>query len=218
MFIGGTYRQPVRHFTFFGVARLAATIIVGITLGYMLMLALFHRDASLLLGPLMIVMTFLIMTGGRLFYRERWRRLKRRNNGNGANGVVRVAIYGAGRRGGALASLIEQGFPSAAVVGFFDDNDTRMRGREILGSKVLGSERDLDTVHAVHHLKQLWLTFMPDRHKRTRLENWCRTNDVRLVVLPEAGPFTSLCPEDLPRTVHKPRERTMEGVLEESLG
>ncbi len=219
LFIGGIYRQPVRHYSFFGVVRLAAMVVVGVTIAYMLMLALFHRDASLLLGPLMIVLTFLVMTGGRLFYRERWRQLKRRASDNDTNGSVRVAIYGGGRRGGALASLFEQGFPDAKVVGFFDDNDNRMRGREIMGRKVLGSERDLDTVHAVHRIRQLWLTFAPNRHKRKRLEKWCRNNEVRLVVLPETGPFSSLCRGDLGHAIGEPVEKTnVDAVLGETAG
>ena len=192
LFLGAGYRQPVRHFTFRGVLRVAATNIVGFTIAFMIMLALVNRSISLMLGPMVIMLSFLLMTGARLYYRERWRRQKRDSNGQAND--VRIAIYGAGRRGGTLASLFEQGFPDSELTGFFDDNDARMRGREINGRKVLGSERDLDTVHAVHGFNQLWLTFTPDQHKRRRLQRWCSDNKVNLIILPETAPFTALLP------------------------
>lgn len=217
LFLGGVYRQPVRHFNFHGVVRLAGLCIAGITIAFMILLAMFHRSASLMLGPMVITLAFILMAGARLHYRERWRWRKRRDNLDRDD--QRVAIYGAGRRGGALAALLDQGFPGAEVIGFFDDNDARMRGREIIaGRKVLGSERDLDTVHAVHELRQLWLTFAPDRHKQARLQRWCSDNDVKLVILPQSSPFASLCTTELPQPTRDRNVASPGGVLGESPG
>jgi len=190
LFLCGCYGQPVRHFSLGGTLRFAAVNIMGFALAALVLLFFVYRNASLAVFPIAAVASFILMIGARLYYRERWRRRKRLRNGNGS--TQRLAIYGAGRRGGALASLLQTGFPEARVVGFIDDNDHDMRGREIQGEKVLGGERDLGTVQAVHRLDQLWLTFEPNAHKRRRLENWCEENDVVLVIVPRCEPFRGL--------------------------
>lgn len=188
--IGGCYRQPVRHFSLGGTVRIFSAVTIGFTFFAVLAMALVYRNISITLLPLAGFMTFILMVAGRLYYRERWRNLK-----NGRNGIARtyrVAIYGAGRRGGALAALIKQGFPEASVIGFIDDRDSEMRGREIQGMRVLGSERDLGTIQTVHGLDQLWTTFQPDAPKERRLRQWCDRNHVRLVVLPQTRAFAGL--------------------------
>ena len=191
LFLTGTYRQPVRHFSLNGIIRVGIACVLGVSVTALFILAFINRSASMMVGPLTVVLAFMLMTGGRLYYRERWRRYKRRINGSNHR-QLHIAIYGAGRRGGALSSLFQQGFPNVRVEGFLDDDDSRMRGRDIMGLKVLGSERDLDTIHSVHELDQLWLTFLPDRHKHKRLCRWCENNEVKLVVLQATAPFSSL--------------------------
>ncbi|WP_376697514.1 sugar transferase [Wenzhouxiangella sp. EGI_FJ10305] len=188
--IGGCYRQPVRHFSLGGTVRLFSAVTIGFAFFTVLAMTLVYRDLSIMVLPLAGFMTFTLTVAGRLYYRERWR-----NFNNGRNGIVqtyRMAIYGAGRRGGALAALIKQGFPEANVVGFIDDKDSEMRGREIQGTRVLGCERDLGTIQAVHGLDQLWTTFKPDAPKERRLRQWCDRNHVKLVVLPQTSAFSEL--------------------------
>lgn len=197
--LGGGYRGAVRHFTAGDAVRLGVSSLFGWTLAFLLLLALFERNAAMGLMPVALLFAVATMGTARILYRERCRR--RRTPGSGAQGV-RLAVYGAGQRGVALATLLAQGFPRVKVVGFLDDNDAEMRGRMVGGRPVLGSERDLDTVHAVHKINQIWMTFEPEVHKRIRLTDWTKEHDVRLVVLPEIQPFLALterrfCPNHL---------------------
>ncbi len=186
----GCYRQPVRHFSLSGTVRIFSVVTIGYTFFTVLAMYFAHRNLSIMVLPLGALLTFTVMLAGRLYYRERWR--NRVQSRQASSGRVRIAIYGAGRRGGALASLIHQGFPGAGVIGFIDDSDSDMRGREIQGRRVLGSERDLNTIQAVHAIDQIWATFEPDALKRQRLDRWCEQQQVKLVVLPEAEMFHSL--------------------------
>jgi lipopolysaccharide/colanic/teichoic acid biosynthesis glycosyltransferase len=188
--LSGTYRQPVRHFSLGGTVRIFSAVTVGYAFFTVLAMVFASRDMSIMVLPLGGLATFVLMLTGRLYYRERWRNGTQPTRPSGKQ--IRVAIYGAGRRGGALASLIHQGFPGASVVGFIDDSDNDMRGREIQGRRVLGSERDLGTIQSVHDIDQIWTTFRPDGPKRKRLSNWCGRNDVKLVVLPETEMFRGL--------------------------
>lgn len=52
------------------------------------------------------------------------------------------------------------------------DNDTEMRGRFVANRPVLGSERDLETIHAVRQINEIWVTFEPEIHKYHRLKAW----------------------------------------------
>jgi lipopolysaccharide/colanic/teichoic acid biosynthesis glycosyltransferase len=186
----GSYRQPMRYFSIRNAARLVVGTVVGWSLAYLALLGAFHRGASFSLAPLGILLTLPLTLTPRLIWREMKRRRARQFNGNHSRAVI--AVYGAGHRGEALAHLMDQGFPGVALAGFFDDNESELQGHEIGGHPVLGTERDLTTVHAVHKLDQLWLSFQPEPHKRRRLENWCDQNGVQLVILPEIGPFDRL--------------------------
>jgi lipopolysaccharide/colanic/teichoic acid biosynthesis glycosyltransferase len=188
--IAGCYRQPVRHFSLGGAVRIFASLTVVYSFFALILMAFVERNLSMSVLVMAEFISFAMMIGARLYYRERWR--NSRSAEPDSSRSVRIAIYGAGRRGGALAGLIQQGFPNVNLVGFIDDSDQEIRGRQIQGRPVLGSERDLDTIHAVHDLEQVWTTFVPDSPKRNRLRQWCNGNDVTLVVLPEADPFRTL--------------------------
>ncbi|UHD15491.1 sugar transferase [Thiocapsa bogorovii] len=198
LILGGNYRGMVRHFAATDAIRLAVSVFVGWTIAYLLVLVGGERNASIGVGMIAVMLTLMQMGAARVFYRERFRRannLKREAEARRAHGGDPrsvVALYGAGHRGLAVASLLNHGFPDARVAGFLDDNDRDLVGRHIAGYPILGSERDLDTVHAVHRIDQLWTTFEPNRFKYERLRDWCRQNEVRLVVLPVTEPFLSL--------------------------
>ncbi len=134
--MAGCYRQPVRHFSAGGELRLGVVSVVGWIVAELVLLGLFHRSSSVMLGALGLLLSLPLMSLPRIWYREHWRR-QVRGNGNGSG--VKLAIYGAGRRGGALMALLEQGFPDVEVKGLLDDDDTEMRGRVIMGRPVLGS-------------------------------------------------------------------------------
>lgn len=188
--VSGCYRQPVRHFSLGAAARIFAALTVGYTFFAVLAMLFVYRSISITVLLLAASGALVLMLGARFYYRERWLNRRKAVNGNGH--AVRIAIYGAGRRGGALAALINQGFPDASLVGFIDDGDHEMHGREIHGRRVLGCERDLNTIHSVYGLEQIWVTFVPNAPKRHRLRAWCAEHAVKLVVLPEAEPFRAL--------------------------
>ena len=212
MFALGCYRQPVRHFSLTGAMRIGGTLVTGFVIVALVLLAFVYRNASVLLFPIAVAASFSTMVAGRVYYRERWMGKNRKHSGTGE--VQRVAIYGSGRRGAALAELLLTGFARVQVVGFIDDNDVETRGREIGGRPVLGSERDLWTIHAKHQLHQIWITFEPDAVKHRRLDAWCREHQVKMVVVPRCEPFRRLG-EAAPRSpdasasssADQPRER-----------
>jgi lipopolysaccharide/colanic/teichoic acid biosynthesis glycosyltransferase len=184
--LGGSYAGAVRHYAVGDLLRLLRSSVAGWTLAFIALLAFYERNAALGLLPMALLAAVTISATARVVQRERVRRDLRRSR----QGVkARLLIYGAGHRGAALATLLEHGFSRAQVVGFLDD---RVSGQMVSGRPVLGAERDLDTVHAVHDINQLWITFDPERHKYDRLLSWSQRHGVKIVVLPALDPFFSL--------------------------
>ena len=189
LWLGGNYRRLIRHFGAEDALRLSVSGFMG-WMGAMFALQLLHRPAvSLGLLPLGFLLSLSLMLGWRLWTRRHAIPDRRRRGGDDH---VKLAIYGAGHRGAALLALLEHGFDRARVAGFLDDDDAERRGRLVAGRPVLGSERDLDTVQALHRLTQIWMTFVPDPLKRQRLAAWCKAHRVDLVVLPELKAFAAL--------------------------
>jgi len=214
MFALGVYSRPVRYFSLESTMRLTITVAAGTTMAAMGIMAVIERSPSLTVFGVAAAVTILIMVSARVIYRERWRAAQRMDGSLSASVAAappqRVAIYGAGRRGAALAELLMSGFRRARVVGFVDDNDVGTRGQTIARRPVLGSERDLDTIHARHQIDQLWLTFEADTTKLQRLKQWCERNQVRLTLLMHCEPFRTLCPqtasaESEPRLTRSPQ-------------
>jgi hypothetical protein len=191
MMLGGTYRGVLRHFSVGDVLRLGLSCLVGWILTLLVLVKFYYSGASLGIAIVAYLLSVSMMGTLRTLYRERWRRRTTKGNSN----YIRLAIYGSGSRGAALATLIEQGFSDVHVVGFLDDDDTKMGGRSIGDRSFLGAERDLETIQAVHHLNQLWTTFDPDIYKFRRLRSWCARHHVRLVILPATQPFLGLMVE-----------------------
>ncbi|MFO8154149.1 sugar transferase [Thioalkalivibrio sp.] len=184
--IGGSYQGAVRHYAVGDLLRLVRSSIAGWTLAFLVLLAFFERNAALGLLPAGLLLAVAMSAGVRVLQRERVRSAQRRSR---RGGRARLAIYGAGHRGAALAALLEHGFPRAQVVGFLDDHVSAQR---VSGHRVLGAERDLDTVQAVHEISEIWMTFDPDKRKNERLRNWAVKHGVKIVVLPVLEPFFSL--------------------------
>jgi lipopolysaccharide/colanic/teichoic acid biosynthesis glycosyltransferase len=189
MLLCGSYRGAIRHFALGDAIRLAAGSLIGWSMALLVMLAFFERSNGFYLIPFACVLSLLTMGGMRIAHREN---SQRHAAAGRRDDHVRIAVYGAGRRGVALATLLKRGFPHVRLIGFLDDNDADMRGRSVAGHPVLGSERDLETLHAVHRIDQIWVTFEPEIHRYRRLQTWCAANQIRLVILPLAEPFQSL--------------------------
>lgn len=198
--LGGGYRSISRHFGAVDALRLTMSAGVGWAFAYLLLLWFWERNASLGVGFIAATLSIALLVFMRVLHRERYRKLAKRFN-TGRDSDVRghnwatqnpvVVLYGAGERGAALSALLERGFPNVRIAGFLDD-DHELIGRRVGEHPVLGCERDLDTIHAVYNLQQLWLVFEPDRFKYRRLREWCNRNAVRCVVLPLTEPFRSL--------------------------
>jgi len=186
MALGGSYGGAVRHYAVGDLVRLVGSSLTGWTLAFLLLLAFFERNAALGLMPVGFLMAVTMSIAVRAWQRQRVLRSRRQTC---KEGHTRIVVYGVGHRGVALAALLEQGFPQTRVLGFLDD---RVSGQLVAGHPILGAERDLDTVHAVHNIDQVWLSFSPESYKHDRLTEWCRRHGVKMVVLPEVRPFLEL--------------------------
>lgn len=194
MLIGGVYRAPLRHFGFSEALRVSYANVAGWLVAFILMMAFLHRTLSLSVIPLSILASITLVSLPRVIARRRYYRRRPSSHAsyNRAPGGVSVLVYGAGRRGAALTTLLRDGFDRVHLVGLLDDNDARCRGKRIAGLPVLGGERDLESIHARHGLTEIWLSFKPDGLKASRLAHWCEKNEVRLVVLPHIESFQRL--------------------------
>lgn len=180
MAIGGCYRYPVSYFSLQDAVRLAITTSVLWLLIFMY-LANFHRDIPLYLAPIVgtSLITFLI------FPRVTSRIRQEKTDALAIDVRRRIAIYGVGRAGLALADLIGNG----SMVGFLD-NDPNLVGRQIKGHRVLGQGRDIPTIHQVYHLDEVWLTFQPNKVDLSHLEKLCESQSISLLVLSHYGPLS----------------------------
>lgn len=190
MMLAGTYRGVVRHFAVQDALRLAISAAFGMVIAALILIGLYERNVAFSVIPFSLIAAIGAMTVVRLYFRERW--LRQHQSANHTNQPQRLLVYGAGVRGVALIRLLTAGFPGVEIIGFLDDNEDDNRGRRVGGFAVIGTERDLDTIHAVHGISQLWVTFSPDANKRKRLANWCEAAGVRLVLLTETTPFNAL--------------------------
>ena len=186
MALGGSYTGALRHYAVGDLLRLVGSSVAGWTLAFIVLLAFVERNIALGLLPIAMLMAVAVSAGARVVHRERVRRSGRRSE-RGEN--AKLVIYGAGHRGAALAALLERGFPRAQMVGFLDDH---VSGQWVSGYPVLGAERDLDTLYAVHPIHEIWMTFEPEKHKNDRLRSWAQRHHVKIVVLPALEPFLSL--------------------------
>jgi len=183
MIFAGNYRHPVRYFSMVDVIRLIKVVSFAWILAYLVLLGFFERNSAISLAPLSLLLLLFLMGTPRIWHRERWQRQV-----HSIDNKISIVLYGVGRRGMALASLLEEGFPKAEIIGFLDD-DEAMRGRFISSHKVIGCERDLDTLYTIHQFEQIWVTFMPKNEKSHRLEVWCARHNVTLIVLPAMTAF-----------------------------
>lgn len=189
LMVSGCYRHPVRLFAVVDAVRLILVTAIAWVFAYLILMGFLYRHASMMLAPLGILLVLPIMVAPRIWWREVWRG---KTNEQSTDSKQRILVYGAGVRGSAVVSLLQQGFPKARIVGFLDDDEQTMRGRVVQGMKVLGSERDIDSINEIYGIEQIWLTFIPDDHKYRRLLKWCGEKNVELIVLPATAPFAGL--------------------------
>lgn len=198
--LGSCYANPMRSFSLSDAVRLVVTATLALLCGFILLFSL-DREISLNLLPLtwFILMSFLGLP--RVLVRMRWERRQdaKRKSKN------RILIYGAGRKGVALARCANNG----SLVGFIDDTEF-MHGRRILGYPVLGRESDLPTIHEVYQFNEIWVTFRMTLAQRGRIESMCRKRCISLISIPEQEPFVRLV-YDQPEHNHCPSPAIMGG-------
>lgn len=197
LLLGGVYRAPSRHFGFSEAVRIAYANGVGWVFAFVVMMGLLHRSLSLSLVPIAVVLSVAFMILPRVLARRRYyRNAAQAAAATDASDTVPVLIYGASRRGVALATLLGDGFDRVQLRGFLDDDDERYRGKRIAGLPVLGSERDLESIFAAQPFDEIWLSFTPGPIKYARLRHWCQQHDVSLQVLPAMAAFAPLTGEE----------------------
>jgi lipopolysaccharide/colanic/teichoic acid biosynthesis glycosyltransferase len=182
MFSGGCYSRPPQFFSLEDASRITVVITMSL-LGCFLLLLGLHRSMSLYLMPICWFILFPSLCLPRVLIREQWKKVQCARS----SCEVKVLLYGAGKRGVALADWVG----SKAVIGFLDDN-SNLRGRRVCGHRILGRESDLPTIREMYSFDQLWLTFQPNVLKERRLRNICEKLNVKMFIIPALRPFSSL--------------------------
>lgn len=182
LLVGGCYSSPPKYFSLPSALRLSLVVLIT-WLSTFLVLIKIESDVSLYLAPMTTIILLILLGLPRVLSRVQWEK----SLAEKSNETERILIYGAGKTGVGLASC----FGNGQLVGFVDD-DPYLRNNRIKGYKVFGHESDFPTIHKVHHFGQLWVTFQPAIMQRTRLEKFCKSNDVKLLILPELEPFSTL--------------------------
>ncbi len=187
MAVLGCYRNPAR---FFYVPDALRLIVVGSFLWLIFFIALFgvHRTLSLYLIPLVWAFLIIFLMFPRVVLKFLWEIKPLDSQRQAASNIL---IYGAGRVGMSMSRLINGKSSSIKLVGFIDD-DPDLRGRRVQGFQVLGRESDIPTIHAVHKFDEIWLTFNPDKIKRSRVHVFCQRQQVKMTVLSEMEPFSRI--------------------------
>jgi len=183
----GCYRNPVRYFFVPDALRLIAASSFLWLIFFMVLFST-HRALSLYIIPLVWAFLVIFLMIPRVTMKFLWemKPLDARRDS-----TSNILIYGAGRIGTAMSSLINGHVSLMRFVGFLDDNPD-LRGRRVQGFDVLGRESDLPTVYAVHKFDEIWLTFKPDEIKRARLMAFCQKHPIRVIHLAEMEPFSRI--------------------------
>jgi lipopolysaccharide/colanic/teichoic acid biosynthesis glycosyltransferase len=188
MIFAGVYRTPARYFSGNDASRMIFVVSLAWMITAFFILGFVRRDISVVLPPVSLLIVLSIISIIRIWHREKKLRfIQSSHSGN----KIKIVVYGVGYRGITMANLVEQGFPGAQLVGLIDDR-VKMRGRYISKYKVLGCERDLDTLHKIYEFEQLWMSFSPSEESLSRLTGWCQLKNVKLVILPDIEPFSTL--------------------------
>lgn len=187
MFVGQCYRNPVRYFSFVDAKHLAVVVAVTWSFAFILLLGLVDRDFSLSFWPLGLIGLVVILALPRILARSKWEREHWSNQRNSrGSGLL---IYGAGKRGSALAVLVKYGMTQIHIQGFIDD-DPMLSGTRVLGYPVYGRESDIPTIAEVYDIREVWTSFIPDETKRLRLKALCAKAGLALEIIPEREPFS----------------------------
>ena len=191
MAVFGCYRHPAR---FFYVPDALRLIIVSSFLWLIFYVFLFgiHRGLSLYIIPLVWAFLTIFLMFPRVAIKFYWQMKPLDQPQKNTSGIL---IYGAGQIGATLGGMINGRTTPIKLIGYVDD-DPNLRGRRVNGHHVLGRESDIPTIHTVHNIDEIWLTFKPDNIKRSRLQTFCQKEQVRMTILTEVEPFSRIFDAD----------------------
>ena len=197
-FIGRCYMSIKRYFSLKDALHQAAVISTVLLIGFGL---LHYNIGSFQWLPLMPMYWFLLvslLTAPYMLHRMRFEKQHILSIEQPRN----ILIYGANRKGVALAHWLHHGLVKSSLLGFLDDKP-KLRGRRVFNYQVMGRESDIPTLHEVHCINEIWLMFSPNSDKRERLKKVCSKLDIHLVYLPSDIPvmLDRRIPGD--RRVHK---------------
>lgn len=201
MALTGVYRRHPRYFSESDIPRMITVVSVAWIAVSLLLLDSFQKNILLALAPFSLLIVLPIISMVRIWRREAWLKFIKSAHVGHKNKIV---IYGGGLRAVTIASFVEQGFPGSRLMGIIDDRD-EMRGRYFFKHKVLGCARDLETLHRIHKFEQLWMSFMPSKDKYYQIIDWCEEHAIKLVVLPNVEPFSTL--QEQPEHMHYEKRR-----------
>lgn len=184
----GCYRCLFRYFSVSDSMRLAIVVTSAWTVTQFVLLALAPSASARPAHCLDAWAISLLLLGAtRLLVSCRFRALRR-----GQSSADTLLIYGAIPGGVALSEWIRLSpCPPYRLIGFLDDS-AELRSCTINGLPVLGRESDLQNLHAVQRIHELWLTFEPTAAHLKRVQRLCDELGIRLSLLHEISPLDSL--------------------------
>jgi len=189
MFLGGAYRHLLRYFSLDDAVTLVRASALGWFMAGIALIGIWSRETSLLAFILSWLFFVLLLFMPRLFLRYRW---SQQNDKQETCNQKTILVYGAGTLGISLARYLE--LKEGAVyqmLGFMDDN-VRLKGRNVVGLRILGGQADLATFHSVHAVSEVWLACNMDKRRRESLSLLCKSLEVSLVPVCDQYPFREL--------------------------
>lgn len=187
MIIGGCYRHPIRYFSLTDLIRLISVVSFSWIFAILIVIGFIHRDMSIALALLGLLLLLGFLTLPRIWRRERW--LLQHSDNPDLYSKQTILIYGAGYRGNALARFLETGFSETSIVGLIDE-DENLRGRYINGYKVFGSWRDIEIVFDKFSFSQLWIVDNISLAKQMLIKQWGEQYNIKVIFLSNVGVFT----------------------------
>ena len=188
MLAGGCYRHPVRYFSLADVIRLILVTASAWIFSILIVIGIFHRNMSIALALLGLVLLLPFLILPRVWRRERWLLANNNLNESESHGVI---VYGADLKGNALVKFLDQAYPNVKILGYIDE-DEDLRGRYINGHRVLGTWRDLDLIVQKMPVNEFWVSYQIHNKDDVIIQSWADRNNIKPVFLYNIDAFSSL--------------------------
>jgi lipopolysaccharide/colanic/teichoic acid biosynthesis glycosyltransferase len=185
--LGGCYKSYGEGYFYFADAvKLIYLTTVSLGVAFLAILAFESRSVSLFLVPI----EWLVLLAGLAMPRI-WFRFKREKTLAGQqDSAPPVFVYGANASGIALANWLTCG-QKKRVLAFFDD-ESKFHGKQLMGLPVLSRTSDILTFQAEYKASELWVARQLSEESKINIANFCRSQKIKLVMMPEVEPFSRL--------------------------